>query len=90
MQRVKREAGKTQTIYLHGSDVDRAAELEMLVRKSRKVRGRIGLSRLVRAGLKLLMEQYDCDPKAALASVAAVAAGEPDLDEPLTFAEFYR
>ncbi len=81
-QRVKKPAarvkddGKMQTVYLHGQDLDRATEVEYRVRKTRSVRGRVGLSLVVRAGLKLLAEEIAKNERRGVEFVASVAGEE--------------
>lgn len=70
--RVK-DDGKMQTVYLHGQDLDRATEVEYRVRKTRSVRGRVGLSLVVRAGLKLLAEEIAKNERRGVELVASVA-----------------
>lgn len=73
--RVK-DNGKMQTVYLHGQDLDRATEVEYRVRKTRSVRGRVGLSLVVRAGLKLLAEEITKNERRGVELVASVAGEE--------------
>ncbi len=81
LQATQRDAGadgKMQTIYLRSSDLDRATDLEYRTKKSRVVPGRIGLSLILRAGLKLLEERFEKNEVDAIALVADVAAEGKD------------
>jgi hypothetical protein len=71
-----KDDGKMQTVYLHGQDLDRATEVEYRVRKTRSVRGRVGLSLVVRAGLKLLAEEIAKNERRGIEVVASVAGEE--------------
>lgn len=73
--RVK-DNGKMQTVYLHGKDLDRATEVEYRVRKTRSVSGRVGLSLVVRAGLKLLADEIAKNERRGVELVASVAVEE--------------
>ncbi len=68
--------GKMQTIYLRAHDIERANELEYKVKKSRTIPGRIGLSLMVRAGLKLLADEFRKSESSALELVESVAKGD--------------
>lgn len=68
--------GKMQTIYLRANDIERANELEYRVKKARVIPGRIGLSLMVRAGLKLLAAEFDKNESRALQIVQAAATNE--------------
>ena len=65
---------KMQTIYLHANDIDRANELEYRVKKSRSISGRVGLSLMLRAGLKLLEDAFSESEEHALELVASIAS----------------
>jgi hypothetical protein len=68
-----KDDGKMQTVYLHGQDLDRATEVEYLVKRTRVVKGRVGLSLVVRAGLKLLAEEITKNERRGVEIVASVA-----------------
>jgi hypothetical protein len=71
-----KDDGKMQTVYLHGKDIDRATEVEYRVRKTRFVSGRVGLSLVVRAGLKLLADEIAKNERRGIELVASVASEE--------------
>jgi len=67
---------KMQTIYLRSADIDRVTDLEYKIKKSRSISGRIGLSLLVRAGLRLLSAEFEKSEARALQIVQAAATDE--------------
>lgn len=75
-QRVAERDGKAQSIYLRELDIDRANDIEHAVRKAKRVGGRVGLSLIVRAGLRLLAEEFAKDPKHGVDLVAVVVEDE--------------
>lgn len=62
-----------QTIYLKKLDIDRANELEFMVKKTHRVKGRVGLSLVLRAGLKLLSEEFERDEAGGIKAILAVS-----------------
>jgi hypothetical protein len=62
-----------QTVYLHAQDLSRAVEVEYRVRRVQAVKGRVGLSLVVRAGLKLLADEMEKDERRGIELVASVA-----------------
>jgi len=68
-----KDNGKMQTVYLHAQDLSRAVEVEYRVRRVRAVKGRVGLSLVVRAGLKLLADEMEKDERRGIELVASVA-----------------
>jgi len=70
------EGGKMQTIYLRDGDIEKVWNAENELKRSRLVRGRIGLSLLVRIGLDMVDEALEKDRDALLARAAKVAGGD--------------
>jgi hypothetical protein len=75
-QRVAERDGKAQSIYLRELDIDRANDIEHAVRKAKRVGGRVGLSLIVRAGLRLLAQEFEKDRERGVDLVAAVVEDE--------------
>lgn len=78
--RIKQEATtrekdktKMQTIYLKENDIDEAADIIHLVTKTHRAKGRVGLSRVLRAGLKQLAK---LSPEEQVEAVIAVGEEE--------------
>jgi hypothetical protein len=71
-----KDNGKMQTVYLHAQDLSRAVEVEYRVRRVRAVKGRVGLSLVVRAGLKLLADEMTKNEQRGIEAVASVASEE--------------
>jgi hypothetical protein len=65
-----------QTIYLRDGDLEKVWNAENELKRSRVVRGRIGLSLLVRIGLDMVDEALAKDRDALLARAAKVAGGD--------------
>lgn len=70
------EGGKMQTIYLRDGDLEKVWNAENELKRSRVVRGRIGLSLLVRIGLDMVDEALAKDRDALLARAAKVSGSE--------------
>lgn len=51
------EKAVMSSVYLRPLDVDRVAEIEQAVRRAKRVGGKIGLSLIVRAGVRALSEE---------------------------------
>ncbi len=56
-----------RTVYLTSADRDRLDDAVSALKKTRRLRGQIGLSLAVRIGAKLLEERLDHDPDAVVA-----------------------
>lgn len=65
--------GKGSSIYLRALDVDRVNEIERAVRKAKRVGGRIGLSLILRAGVRVLAEEFRKSEKHGVDLVVAVS-----------------
>lgn len=65
-----------QTIYLKEPDIDTAADIIHAVTKTHRAKGRVGLSRVLRAGLKMLSAEFQRDKERGIAAVLSVGEEE--------------
>jgi hypothetical protein len=68
--------GRGSSIYLRSLDIDRVNEIEEAVRRAKRVGGKIGLSLIVRAGVRVLAEEFRKSEEHGVDCVVAVSVEE--------------